>query len=67
MRKFECENGKTYGVPDRCCLTCAHAPDIWYDSEGPYMVECDVLNTLMNATHVCDKWEEDGNGEETIL
>ena len=67
MRKFVCDNGKTYGVPDRCCLTCAHAPDILYDSEGPYSVECE-FNGLTTAAHVCDKWEDDGNAEEeTIL
>lgn len=55
MRIFSCANGKTYQVPDKCCLNCQHCTDIFYDALGPYLVCCDVHST----PPVCEKYLDD--------
>lgn len=59
MREFKCENGKTYEVPDKCCLTCKHCTDIWYDyTNGPYATFCSK-GWLPASDGQCTKWEDD--------
>ena len=47
-RPFQLENGKTYLVPEHCCLFCCHCTDVYYDWNGPYATICDK-NILKNG------------------
>lgn len=42
-KEFECENGKTYLLPENHCAFCKHCPDIFFDyTNGPYLFICDL-------------------------
>lgn len=65
MTTYKCDNGRTYMIPSKCCLTCDHCTDVYYDSKGPYLAFCDK-GDIKPATTICIKWRLD-NGKETIL
>ena len=46
-------------IPKKCCLTCEHCSDIWWDyTNGPYMIICTIEKA--NEYHICDSWKSDG-------
>lgn len=65
MTTYKCDNGRTYAIPEQCCLTCTHCTDVFYDYHGPYIAFCDN-DDINGPTHTCVDWRQD-NGEKTIL
>lgn len=64
MRVWESEIGLSFNVKqDKCCIFCDHCSDIWYDSNGPYMLSCELNNKHEddhNCDGDCDQFEEKG-------
>ena len=59
LRKYECEY---YSVmaPPKCCLSCDHCTDVFYDAGGPYMFFCDVHeDTCRGIAGKCERFEEE--------
>ena len=47
-------------VPERCCLTCKHCTDLWYDyTFGPYMTDCEIGKNIEPPSCACESWEWD--------
>lgn len=57
-KPFNCENGKTYLMPDTSCVFCNHCTDIFYDyTNGPYMFLCEKGH---GDFETCNEFEEEG-------
>ena len=42
MKKWKCDNGHTYKVPDKACIVCNHCTDVFWDyTNGPYALICE--------------------------
>lgn len=49
---------KKYHCPDKCCLTCGHCTDVFWDyTNGPYMVTCEVKDEPQFVD--CEDFEEE--------
>lgn len=47
-----------YHCPDKCCLTCAHCTDVFWDyTNGPYMVICELTDEPKFTD--CEDFEEE--------
>lgn len=68
MRVFKTDIGLSFNVKqDMCCVFCDHCTDIFYDSNGPYMIDCDKSSKYAddhNSSGKCELFKE--SEEEAI-
>lgn len=53
-------------MPEKSCVFCQHCTDIWYDSQGIYMIACGIYeNTEYGLKGKCKNYKEElgGNGK----
>ena len=54
MRIFNTDIGISFKVKqDKCCVFCDHCTNIFYDSHGPYMIDCEKSSKYADD-HNCD-------------
>lgn len=62
MRVFKTDIGLSFNVKqDKCCVFCDHCTDIFYDSRGPYMIDCDKSSKYAddhNSSGKCKLFKE---------
>lgn len=61
-RKWKCENGRTYVMPNTHCVFCKQCTDVIFDSSGAYIFICD-LNKELELTETeckCEFFEDNG-------
>ena len=59
LRLFYCANRKVYVCDEKCCLFCDHCTDVFYDSDGPYLLICDIAkDTEIGMQGICEHFKE---------
>lgn len=62
MRVFYTNIGLSFNVKqDKCCVFCDYCTDIFYDSHGPYMINCEKSSKYAdshNSSGKCELFKE---------
>ena len=65
MKIYHIDGGKSYKLPDECCVFCTHCTDVYWDyTHGIYMLTCDINSHAAdfgNLPNLCKYYNEDNN------
>lgn len=70
MKRFLCDSGKVYTLPDEACVFCMHCDDIFWDyTHGIYMLFCAKNNSAKdfgNVPCICKDFKADLKSEDIL-
>lgn len=70
MKRFLCDSGRQYNLPDEACVFCIHCTDIFWDyTHGIYMLACSENSPAKdfgNVPCICKDFKADLESEDIL-